>query len=57
MEKRESGFYWVKVKGNPPEWWVGEYFDTTGVWCLCGLEGEFDDDNFLEIDERQIKRQ
>ena len=57
MEKRESGFYWVKVAGRPPEWWVGEYFDTTGDWCLCGLGEEFNDSDFLEIDERQIKRQ
>ena len=31
MEKRQSGFYWVKVAGRPPEWWVGEYSDTTGA--------------------------
>ena len=57
MAKRQSGFYWVKVAGRPPEWWVGEYSDTTGDWCLCGLGEEFNDSDFLEIDERQIKRQ
>ena len=57
MEKRESGFYWVKVAGRPPEWWVAQYFETTGTWSVCALSGKFEDWCFLEIDERRIERQ
>ena len=56
MAKRESGFYWVRVGGNPPEWWIAQYFSIDGTWEACGLSGKFDDLDFLEVDEQQIKR-
>lgn len=56
MEKRQSGYYWVKLPGNPPEWEIGKYFDRTDEWYLCGLRVWHSDEDFLEINEQQIKQ-
>tara|TARA_R110002126_G_scaffold98152_1_gene228470 strand:- start:34 stop:474 length:441 start_codon:yes stop_codon:yes gene_type:complete len=46
-KKRESGYYWVKVKSNPKEWVAFEYEDP--FWLL-GLKDKF----FSEINEERI---
>lgn len=52
---RECGFYWViysssEYKGEIA-YWNGRY------WELTGNENQFHDEEFLEIDEKQIRRE
>lgn len=55
-KKRESGFYWI-LEDNENEWEAAEYFSDTNVWNLTGSDLPYFDEDFLEIDERQIKRE
>jgi len=52
---RESGFYWVNLQG---EWLImmWEQSHKSGYWTCVGTENVFEDSEFREIDERQIKR-
>lgn len=49
---RMSGFYWLKTDHS---WIVGEWSQNHVCWYLCGNDGMFDDSDFLEINENQIK--
>lgn len=48
--KRESGFYWVKYKG---EWIVAKW---NGFWFRTGVWKIDQDSDLEEIDERRIER-
>ena len=56
--ERESGYYWVKSKG---EWEIAEWYNpyptTKGYWLFTGSEdSQSFDSAFEEIDERRIVR-
>ena len=57
---RESGFYWVKFVD---EWIVAEYRLPKYVqsllpwWEMTGNEESYEDEDFIEIDERRIERE
>ena len=51
---REHGFYFVKQDldiGWECAYWSGK------IWLIVGNTYHFKDNNFLEIDEKQIKRE
>jgi len=54
--KRESGDYWVQFEG---EWYVAEYISSPkeSIWYLTSSDIALCEDEFSEIDERQIIRQ
>lgn len=50
LEKREAGFYWVKIKcGKSERWTIAEY---DLIWHYQGCS--YEDINFIEIDEHKI---
>lgn len=50
---RQSGYYWVKHLNR---WRIG-YFDMNrNFWVMMGSDSPYFDQEFLEIDERQIVR-
>lgn len=49
--KRENGFYWVNYKG---EWIVGQWDEN--LWWIPAADVHFNNDEFIEIDERMIVR-
>jgi hypothetical protein len=54
MKEREIGCYWVWISRNVRPiigYWNGSR------WLLHASECAFTDDNFYEIDEKQIKRE
>ncbi len=51
--ERESGYYWVKIKG---EWIVAQWDKSMDWWVITGNEHLFYDSDFEEIDERRIVR-
>lgn len=52
-KKQEDGFYWVLInRGNEHVWTVCEY--ARGIWNHKGCA--YNDENFIEIDERKIIR-
>jgi hypothetical protein len=53
QEKREAGFYWVRLK-NEEVWRIGEY--VSGVWSVPFCPGLFEDDELAEIDPERILR-
>lgn len=52
--ERESGYYWVKIKG---EWIVAQWDKSMDWWVITGNEHLFYDSDFEEIDERRIVRE
>jgi hypothetical protein len=54
---REPGYYWVKSDlGN---WKIGEYYtdkDGNQIWLFIYNSIVFEDEDFIEIDERRIER-
>lgn len=56
---RDPGYYWVLSPDASPAvpagWLIAEYC-STGFWELTGVEIEFSDSDFLEIDPVPIKR-
>lgn len=55
---REPGYYWVSCEGSGPilgGWFIAEYC-ATGFWELTGIEIEFSDSDFSEIDPLPIVR-
>lgn len=52
--KREEGYYWVEVDVLNEPWVIGYWCGKW--WSLPGNELEFEDNDFLQIDENQIKR-
>ena len=53
---RGHGYYWVKILKNAC-WEVAEYNDIFNVWIRTGDFNNYKDENFDEIDEKQIKRE
>ncbi len=49
--KRESGFYWVKSRG---EWTIGQYDNRNNIWFLIGSEVCYHDNDLDEIIEKRI---
>ena len=50
---RECGFYWVKFMSDTRgeiAYWNGIY------WAVTDSENHYDDEDFAEIDENQIRR-
>lgn len=53
---RKSGCYWIKVFKDS-YWEIAEYNNIFGVWTRIGDFNIYNDENFDEIDEKQIKRE
>jgi len=51
--KRESGYYWVRDGVN---WYPARWESEPQTWLVCGVEDEYADYEFDEIDERRIER-
>lgn len=49
--RRDEGYYWVR---KDLEWTIAGW--DTYYWSISGLEGNYSDHDFDEIDERQIRR-
>jgi hypothetical protein len=61
MQIRANGYYWVKTPDSDiirSGWLIGEWTGATygGFWELTGVEIEFADTDFLEIDPVPIER-
>lgn len=56
---RESGFYrvyierWV-ISKSVGRWVIAEYNADSKIWNICGIQLEFSDYDFKEIDETPI---
>ena len=50
---RESGYYWVKLLCT---WRIANYNKTKLKWTIVAYDGTLFDLEFMEIDEKQIKR-
>ena len=50
---RNHGYYWLK--GNN-EWLIGYYDACDNSWTIVGNNNVFFDNNFDEIDEKQIEK-
>jgi hypothetical protein len=53
MNKRESGYYWVKIASS---WIVAFYNLDYKCWRVMDNSNSFKDNDFYEIDERKIER-
>ena len=51
MEKRKSGFYWVKYDGG---WECAFFEETESIWMIIGAEDVFDDSDFDVVNENRI---
>jgi hypothetical protein len=49
----EDGFYWVQFYGD---WMIAEWDSKDETWSIAGLEHDYRDGQFHEIDERRITR-
>ena len=54
MNKRESGYYWVK---SNDKWIIAEWLPLCQVWASIEYADKYKDSDFDEIDERRIVRQ
>lgn len=55
MAERVKGFYWVLTRwGGVTEWQVARWDGES--WAICGWDERELDSEFLQIDERPIKR-
>lgn len=50
--KRENGYYFVR---NKMGWQIAEWYRDS--WCIIGMDKEFIDPEFEEIDERRVVRE
>ena len=59
--KRNLGFYWIKVSRSDPdeekewEWEIAFYNGCS--WRIVGSTNDFEDSDFSEIDEKELKRE
>ena len=55
MEKRKSGFYWVKESVHD-EWSIAQYLgnDFLGGWIVTGTGRPYSDKCFYKINENRI---
>lgn len=55
---RKSGFYWVTPDFmRPIKMTIGQYNQFTNRWFVIGFSVEFEDSDFIEIDEHPIERE
>lgn len=52
--KRESGYYWVKDRDG--DWIIAYFYGSTKEWQIIGIDSEFKDSEFDEINETKIER-
>lgn len=58
---REPGYYWVRNKYG--EWFISEWYnlnigdENRYYWIITGIDIEYFDKDFTEIDERKIVRE
>lgn len=50
---REDGFYWIRLLIS---WEIAYYSKSNNNWTIVGRMNRFNNSDFEEIDERQIKR-
>lgn len=56
MKKRESGYYWVKYDYfSSTKWEIAFYDSMFNEWHLCGLNMDYSDNDFTEINETKIQ--
>ena len=53
MEKRKSGFYWVKKRADS-EWQVAWYSDNSVTWFFWGVPCGYKDSDMELINENRI---
>lgn len=51
--KRESGYYFIFPE-NEDFWDIAYYNCLSNKWCLSGVDQEFEDKDFVKINENQI---
>ena len=51
---RETGWYWIRISEN---WEVGYYSSKLKRWIISGTQMLYIEEEFQEIDEKQIKRE
>jgi hypothetical protein len=55
--ERESGYYWVKLGASSDFGYESaEWINECGFWQRTGIENDYVDSDFAEIDERRIVR-
>ena len=58
---RQPGYYWVKEREQGCAWQIAHWnphatLVMPGWWIAGRISGEYSDESFAEIDERQLKR-